>query len=74
MQDYKKYKELDSIFEHFVIIGLHPDANLEDVEDAFARRKKWEVQLETSDMVDFRMLSNCGPSVPSLEPQVCLLA
>lgn len=68
--DYKKYKELDSIFEHFVIIGLHPDANLEDVEDAFARRKKWEVQLETSDMVDFRMLSNCGPSVPSLEPQV----
>ncbi|KAL3336347.1 hypothetical protein AABB24_032210 [Solanum stoloniferum] len=68
--DYKKYKELDSIFEHFVIVGLHPDANLEDVEDAFARRKKWEVQLETSDMVDFRMLSNCGPSVPSLEPQV----
>ncbi|MCD7467426.1 hypothetical protein HAX54_004847 [Datura stramonium] len=68
--DYKKYKEPDSLFEHFVIVGLHPDANLEDVEDAFARRKKWEVQLETSDMVDFRMLSNCGPSVPSLEPQV----
>lgn len=73
-QDYKKYKEPDTLFEHFVIVGLHPDANLEDVEDAFARRKKWEVQLETSDMVDFRMLSNCGPSVPSLEPQVCLLA
>ncbi|XP_075100932.1 uncharacterized protein LOC107783660 isoform X3 [Nicotiana tabacum] len=68
--DYKKYKEPDTLFEHFVIVGLHPDANLEDVEDAFARRKKWEVQLETSDMVDFRMLSNCGPSVPSLEPQV----
>ncbi|PHT80409.1 hypothetical protein T459_18461, partial [Capsicum annuum] len=68
--DYKKYKEPDSLFEHFVIVGLHPDANLEDVEDAFARRKKWEVQLETSDMVDFRMLSNCGPSVPYLEPQV----
>ncbi|CAN4098113.1 unnamed protein product [Withania somnifera] len=68
--DYKKYKEPDSLFEHFVIVGLHPDANLEDVEDAFARRKKWEVQLETSDMVDFGMLSNCGPSVPSLEPQV----
>ncbi|XP_059300813.1 uncharacterized protein LOC132053034 isoform X1 [Lycium ferocissimum] len=68
--DYKKYKEPDALFEHFVIVGLHPDANLEDVEDAFARRKKWEVQLETSDMVDFRMLSNCGPSVPSLEPQV----
>ncbi|KAJ8559351.1 hypothetical protein K7X08_003409 [Anisodus acutangulus] len=68
--DYKKYKEPDTIFEHFVIVGLHPDANLEDVEDAFSRRKKWEVQLETSDMVDFRMLSNCGPSVPSVEPQV----
>lgn len=70
MQDGKKYKEPTSLFEHFIIVGLHPEANLKAAEDAFARKKKWELELERSDIVDIRMLPHRGPPLPSLEPQV----
>lgn len=65
-----KYKEPSSLFEHFIVAGLHPDANLEIVEDAFARRKKWEMEMEKSEITDFRKLQHRGPSHPALEPQV----
>ncbi|XP_031100056.1 uncharacterized protein LOC116004232 [Ipomoea triloba] len=68
--DGKKYKEPTSLFEHFIIVGLHPEANLKAAEDAFARKKKWELELERSDIVDIRMLPHRGPPLPSLEPQV----
>ncbi|RAL43437.1 hypothetical protein DM860_012578 [Cuscuta australis] len=69
--DYKKYKEPFSLFEHFIIVGLHPEANLKAAEDAFAKKKKWELELEKShDMVDIRMPSRRAPSLPSLEPQI----
>ncbi|XP_059626112.1 uncharacterized protein LOC132269098 isoform X2 [Cornus florida] len=68
--DHKKYEEPTSLFEHFVIAGLHPDANLEVVEEAFAKRKKWEIAMEKSEMIDFRMLQYGGPSIPTLEPQI----
>ncbi|KAL3517750.1 hypothetical protein ACH5RR_020339 [Cinchona calisaya] len=68
--DYKSYKEPASLFEHFFIAGLHPDANLDVVGDAFARRRKWELEMEKSDILDFRVMKNRGPPVPSLEPQI----
>ncbi|CAH9132864.1 unnamed protein product [Cuscuta epithymum] len=69
--DYKKYKEPTSLFEHFIIVGLHPEANLKAAEDAFAKKKKWELELQKShDLVDFRMLPHRAPSLPSLEPQI----
>ncbi|KAJ4851345.1 hypothetical protein Tsubulata_005718 [Turnera subulata] len=61
--DTTKYKEPTSLFEHFVIAGLHPYANLEAVENAYARKKKWESER------DFRKLQR-GPSFPSMEPQI----
>ena len=65
------FKEPTSLFEHFVIVGLHPDANLEVVEDAFAKKKKWErKEMEKSEFVDFKKLQQQGPPVPTLEPQV----
>lgn len=70
MQDQEKYKEPTSLFEHFIIVGIHPDANLEIVEDAFAKRKKWEVQMEKYEMIDVKLLL---PSFSTMEPQVdCL--
>lgn len=59
-----------SLFENFIIAGLHPDSNLEVVEDAFALKKKWESELAQSNMLDFKVLQHRGPSIPTLEPQV----
>ncbi|XP_022991951.1 uncharacterized protein LOC111488447 isoform X1 [Cucurbita maxima] len=64
------YKEPTSLFEHFIIVGLHPDTNLETVEDAFAERKKWELQKKNTEMIENKMLEHRGPSVPLLEPQI----
>ncbi|GLT41478.1 hypothetical protein SLA2020_155390 [Shorea laevis] len=69
-KDKIKYKEPTSIFEHFIVAGLHPDANLEAAEEAFARRKKWELEVSKSEMVDYRMLHNRGPAPPTFEPQI----
>jgi hypothetical protein len=65
-----KYKEPTSLFEHFIVAGLHPDVNLEIVEDAFAKRKKLELQMANSEILEFKMLQNQAPSIPTLEPQV----
>jgi hypothetical protein len=54
-----------------VIVGLHPDANLEVVEHAFAKRKKWEREKKTSECLDYRMVQQPKPPEPTLEPQVC---
>ncbi|XP_062079547.1 uncharacterized protein LOC133784008 [Humulus lupulus] len=68
--DHTNYKEPTSLFEHFVVAGLQPDANLETVEAAFAKRKEWEMEMSRSELVDFKMLRQRGPSFPSLEPQI----
>ncbi|XP_074268698.1 uncharacterized protein LOC141592043 [Silene latifolia] len=69
-QDRTKYKEPTSLFEHFIVTGLHPDANLEAVEDAFARKKKWESDMIRASAVDGRPSYYREPSPPSLDPQV----
>ncbi|XP_056686888.1 uncharacterized protein [Spinacia oleracea] len=69
-QDRTKYQEPTSLFEHFIVTGLHPDANLEAVEDAFARRKKWESEAVKSDGWDGRPLNYRGFSPPALDPQI----
>ncbi|KAJ6711062.1 hypothetical protein OIU74_011843 [Salix koriyanagi] len=68
--NHSKYKEPTSLFEHFIVAGLHPDANLEKVEDAFAREKKWESDMEKSDLLDFKSMQRRAPSFPTLEPQI----
>ncbi|KAJ6403655.1 hypothetical protein OIU84_011957 [Salix udensis] len=60
--NHSKYKEPTSLFEHFIVAGLHPDANLEKVEDAFAREKKWESDMEKSDLLDFKSMQRRAPS------------
>ncbi|KAF6144397.1 hypothetical protein GIB67_024624 [Kingdonia uniflora] len=65
-----KYKEPNCLFEHFVIVGLNSDSNLAVVEDAFAKRKTWELEMSRSELYDCRMLQYRGPSAPTLEPQI----
>ncbi|KAM1684326.1 hypothetical protein ACFX15_034938 [Malus domestica] len=65
-----RYTEPTSLFEHFIIAGLHPDANLETVEDAFVKRKKWEMEMINSGIVDLKLLQQRGPPIPTLEPQI----
>ncbi|KZV49441.1 hypothetical protein F511_13216 [Dorcoceras hygrometricum] len=66
--DHEKYKEPTSLFEHFIVAGLHPDANLGVVEDAFIKRKKWERTRD--EMLDLKMPPYQQPTLPTLEPQV----
>ncbi|KAF7804588.1 DENN domain-containing protein 5B [Senna tora] len=70
IMDCVNYKEPTSLFEHFVIVGLHSDANLDVVEAAFVERKKWEKQMAKSEFVDFKMMQQQGPTAPTLEPQL----
>lgn len=68
--DHTNYKEPTSLFEHFIVAGLQPDTNLETVEVAFAKRKKWEMEMAKSELVDFKVLHQRRPSLPTLEPQI----
>ncbi|OWM90257.1 hypothetical protein CDL15_Pgr006578 [Punica granatum] len=68
--DNSKFKEPTSLFEHFIIAGLQSDTNLEVVEDAFARRKRWESEMAKSETLDFGLSQYRGPSPPALEPQI----
>ncbi|XP_047147114.1 uncharacterized protein LOC124819606 [Vigna umbellata] len=63
-------KEPTSLFEHFVIVGLHPDANLEAVEYSFARRKKWEKDKGKPEFRDCRKSQQQKVTEPTLEPQL----
>ncbi|TQD87462.1 hypothetical protein C1H46_026974 [Malus baccata] len=65
-----KYTEPTSLFEHFIIAGLHPDANLDTAEDAFVKRKKWEMEMINCGIVDLKLLQQRGPPIPTLEPQI----
>ncbi|CAO2824150.1 unnamed protein product [Amaranthus hypochondriacus] len=69
-QDRTKYQEPTSLFEHFIVTGLHPDSNLEAVENAFARRKKWEEEVAKINEVIGQSLYDSGPSPPALDPQI----
>ncbi|TYI74922.1 hypothetical protein E1A91_D07G238100v1 [Gossypium mustelinum] len=68
-----RYEQPTSIFEHFIIAGVHPDTDLGTVEEAFAKRKKWETDMKRSGMIDVKMLQNHGPPLPIFEPQARLL-
>lgn len=65
-----KYHDATTLFEQFLIAGIHPNANLEPVEKAFAKRKKWEAK---ADKADIRMMHFRSPPAVMLEPQVCNL-
>uniref|UniRef100_A0A1D1XYC1 DENN domain-containing protein 5B n=1 Tax=Anthurium amnicola TaxID=1678845 RepID=A0A1D1XYC1_9ARAE len=66
---YKQHKEPTSLFEHFFIVGLHSDSNMEAIEDAFAKRKTWESEVAKSEIFDLRKLQYHG-RLPILEPQI----
>ncbi|XP_058101310.1 uncharacterized protein LOC131245702 isoform X2 [Magnolia sinica] len=68
--DHKQYKEPTSLFEQFFIVGLHSDANVEAIEDAFAKRKTWESEIAKSEILDLRKLHHRSPPLPTLEPQI----
>ncbi|XP_050365548.1 uncharacterized protein LOC126784096 [Argentina anserina] len=64
------YQEPTSLFEHFIIAGLHPDTNLQIAEAAFIKRKKWETDMISYGITDLKLLQQKGPPIPTLEPQV----
>ncbi|KAK8654169.1 hypothetical protein V6N13_128142 [Hibiscus sabdariffa] len=65
-----RYEQPTSIFEHFIIVGIHPDTDVRSVVEIFANRKKWETDVKRSGMIDLQMLQNDGPPAPIFEPQI----
>ncbi|KAK8717923.1 hypothetical protein V6N13_045173 [Hibiscus sabdariffa] len=65
-----RYEQPTSIFEQFIIAGIHPDIDIRSVEETFAKRKKWETDMRRSGIIDLKMLQNHGPPVPIFEPQI----
>ncbi|KAJ7527110.1 hypothetical protein O6H91_16G037400 [Diphasiastrum complanatum] len=62
----KERKEPTCIFEHFVVVGLHPATDGEATEAAFAKKKAWEKEREKLTVNEqYR-----SPPLPTLEPQV----
>ncbi|PWA69146.1 DENN domain, uDENN domain protein [Artemisia annua] len=68
--DTAKYQDPTSLFEHFLIAGIHPNANLGPVEDAFATRKKWEAKSEKTDLMDLKVMQFRSPPSVMMEPQI----
>ncbi|KAL6901851.1 hypothetical protein ACP4OV_004727 [Aristida adscensionis] len=68
-QDHIQYKAPTSLYEHFYVVGLHSYANVEVIEDAFAKRKAWESNVARSEVVDLRKIQYHGPA-PTMEPQI----
>ncbi|KAK1266043.1 hypothetical protein QJS04_geneDACA000141 [Acorus gramineus] len=69
-RDCKQHKEPTSLFEHFIIVGLHSSTNVEAIEDAYVQRKRWESEMAKSDILDLRKFQYQAPPLPTLEPQV----
>ncbi|KAK8570054.1 hypothetical protein V6N13_002755 [Hibiscus sabdariffa] len=65
-----RYERPTSIFEHFIIVGIHPDTDVRSVVEIFAKRKKWETDMKRSGMIDLKMQQNDGPPAPIFEPQI----
>eukprot|EP00850_Spirogloea_muscicola_P024847 SM001629S02507 [mRNA] locus=s1629:86:2041:+ [translate_table: standard] len=66
-------EEAERLFEHFVVVGLPPDTNLQPVEAAFAGQRRSERARERAERArDDNSLSRHyrGPSGPSLKPQI----
>ncbi|KAJ6810083.1 uncharacterized protein M6B38_157680 [Iris pallida] len=68
-KDHRHHKEPKSLFEHFIIVGLHSHANVEVIEKAFAKRKTWETEVGKSEIVDHKKIHYQVP-IPTLEPQI----
>lgn len=68
-RDNRQHEEPTSLFEHFLIVGLHACANVQVIEDAFARRKNWESEPANSEIFDLRKIEYHGRP-PALEPQI----
>ncbi|XP_042395153.1 uncharacterized protein LOC121985644 isoform X2 [Zingiber officinale] len=68
-RDHSQNKEPMSLYEHFFIVGLHSNANVEAVEAAFAKRKIWESEVAKSEILDLRKHQYHG-CMPTLEPQI----
>ncbi|XP_039030840.1 uncharacterized protein LOC120165366 [Hibiscus syriacus] len=65
-----KYEQPTSVFEHFIIAGIHPDTDLGSVQETTAKRKKWETDMKRSGMIDLKMIQNHGPPAPIFEPKI----
>lgn len=67
----KQHKEPTSLFEHFVVVGLHSNTNVEATEAAFARRKTWETEMANANGIgDVKKHPYRGPPLPLLDPQI----
>ncbi|KAI3682632.1 hypothetical protein L1987_82739 [Smallanthus sonchifolius] len=68
--DILNYEDPTTLFEQFFIAGVHPNANLASVEDAFVKRKKWEAKSDKSEPMGLKINHFQSPPNAMMEPQI----
>ncbi|KAI3829795.1 hypothetical protein L1987_03923 [Smallanthus sonchifolius] len=68
--DISNYEDPTALFEQFFIAGVHPNANLASVEDAFVKRKKWEAKSDKSEPTGLKINHFQSPPNVMMEPQI----
>nr|GEY02761.1 long chain base biosynthesis protein 1-like isoform X2 [Tanacetum cinerariifolium] len=67
--DTAKYHDPTSLFKHFLIACMHPNANLRPVEDAFATRKKWQAKYDKTDLINLKVMQFRSPASVMVKPK-----
>ncbi|KAK1428447.1 hypothetical protein QVD17_17281 [Tagetes erecta] len=68
--DISNYQDPTALFEQFFVAGIHPNANLEPVEEAFVTRKKWEAKSQKTEVTDFKTMHYQPSPNVMMEPQI----
>eukprot|EP00250_Pteridium_aquilinum_P027228 c3447_g1_i1 orf=644-3112(+) len=71
MLERKKWNEPNGLFEHMVLVGLHPAAETQALEAALLKKRTWEKELDAPDRLrDVMRQQFRGSSPPMPNPEI----
>ena len=74
LQERKKWSEPGCLFEHMVVVGIHPQAETQGLEAALLKRRTWERDLDAPEHLrDVMRQKFQGTAPPVPDPEVSYL-
>lgn len=71
MLERRKWSEPSCLFEHMVLVGLHPETNTQALEAALLKRRTWERELDGPELLrDVMRQQFRGSSPPVPDPEI----
>jgi hypothetical protein len=71
LQERKKWTEPSSLFEHMVVVGIHPEAETQALETALLKRRTFERELDAPERLRDVMRQQFRGTTPALpDPEV----